>query len=98
MIRASWMLNKSSQRRRQLGQSTVEYILLVTAVIGIMIFFATSQDSGIQSKVNSTLQTATGAMQTKKDVLKGTHYTPDPATPVTGDPQVSVPLDKKEFQ
>ncbi len=38
------------------GQSTVEYILLVTAVVAVMILFTTNKNSGLQSKMNQTLE------------------------------------------
>ena len=44
--------------RKTRGQSTVEYILLVTAVVGVMILFLTNKNTGLQSKLNSTLDTA----------------------------------------
>ena len=40
------------------GQSTVEYILLVAAVIAVMIAFTTSPTGGLQSQLNSALGTA----------------------------------------
>lgn len=43
------------------GQSTVEYILLVTAVVAVMIMFATNNNGGLRGKLNATLdQTANG--------------------------------------
>ena len=44
------------------GQSTVEYILLVTAVIAVMIFFTTNQNNGLQGKLNATLETASNGI------------------------------------
>ena len=52
------MFNK--QRRK--GQSTVEYIILVTAVILVAIFFLTSSGGPFQKQLNGTMTTATGQM------------------------------------
>jgi Flp pilus assembly pilin Flp len=40
------------------GQSTVEYVLLVTAVVAVIIAMVTSNKSGLQSQLNSTLNSA----------------------------------------
>jgi len=37
------------------GQSTVEYILLVTAVIAVLIAFATNKSGPLQTQLNSTM-------------------------------------------
>ncbi|MDO8675289.1 MAG: hypothetical protein Q7K71_04130 [Candidatus Omnitrophota bacterium] len=37
------------------GQSTVEYILLATAVIGAMIFFTTGPNSALTGRLGNTL-------------------------------------------
>ena len=50
------------RKRSRSGQSTVEYILLVTAVIGVMIFFLTNSN-GLQGKLNSTLGTASNGIE-----------------------------------
>ena len=70
------------------GQSTVEYILLVTAVVAVMIVFATSQGGPLQSQLNTTLNTATSDMGNAASVLSGSHQaqtfcaaTADPGTP-----------------
>jgi len=48
------------------GQSTVEYILLVTAVVAVIIgFVATQNKGGFQSQLNQTLN---GAMQQMTDM------------------------------
>jgi len=44
------------------GQSTVEYVLLVAAVIAVMIAFTTKPNSGIQGELNTTLNAAVGQM------------------------------------
>ena len=58
------------------GQSTVEYILLVTAVVAVMIVFATSQNGGIQGQLNSVLGQATNGMNDEMGKLAGSHETP----------------------
>lgn len=40
------------------GQSTVEYILLVAAVIAVMVAFTTNPNAGVQNQLNSTLGAA----------------------------------------
>lgn len=49
--------------KKKSGQSTVEYILLVTAVIVILIFFLVSGNSPFKQKYNETLNIATSGMQ-----------------------------------
>ena len=47
------------------GQSTVEYVLLVTAVVAVIIAFVTvNNNGGFQAQLNSTLNTATQEMNT----------------------------------
>ena len=48
--------------RKKTGQSTVEYILLVTAVILILIFFLVAGNSPFKSKINQTLNEGTEGM------------------------------------
>ena len=44
------------------GQSTVEYILLVAAVIAVMVAFTTNSGTGVQKQLNITLDTAANQM------------------------------------
>ena len=44
------------------GQSTVEYILLATAVVGAMIFFTTGDNSVLKTRLGSTLNTAANSI------------------------------------
>jgi Flp pilus assembly pilin Flp len=54
------------------GQSTVEYVLLVAAVIAVMIAFATNQNSGgFQATLNTTLGSASDQMSNMADRLAG---------------------------
>ncbi len=64
------------------GQSTVEYILLATAVIGAMIVFATNKDAGLQSKLTDTLGTSTNTIANMTGRLKKSQEASDAkATP-----------------
>ena len=56
------------------GQSTVEYILLVTAVIAVIIVFVNGQQKGsFQQTLNSTLNQATEDMDTMSGTLVSSH-------------------------
>ena len=55
------------------GQSTVEYVLLVTAVVAVMIAFATSKNSGLQQQLNTTLNTVAADMGSGAGTLSGSH-------------------------
>ncbi len=69
------------------GQSTIEYILLVTAVIAIMIIFSTSNSTGIRSALNGVWGTATSDMGTGMTALSASHA---PGNAVAGPPENSV--------
>ena len=55
------------------GQSTVEYILLVTAVIAVMIFFTTNKNAGLQGTLNSTLDTTSNSITEMANRLTASH-------------------------
>ena len=55
------------------GQSTVEYILLVTAVVAILIVFLTNQSGGLQKQLNSTLTDVTDTIGNESDILINSH-------------------------
>ena len=57
------------------GQSTVEYIILVTAVIAVIIFFVLSPASPFRSKLGNTLETGTNGMLNKAQTLEASHST-----------------------
>jgi len=64
------------------GQSTVEYVLLMTAVVVVIIAFVSSANkSGFQAQLNATLNSATADMNTMAGTLQDSH---NPATPPTG--------------
>ena len=62
--------------RAESGQSTVEYIILVTAVIGAIIIFMVKPGNIFQTKVVNTFNQATQDMEDKGAALANTHYTP----------------------
>jgi len=55
-------LQKDKRMRAHKGQSTVEYILLVTAVVGVIILFASGSGSLFQTRLNSVFTTTTQDM------------------------------------
>jgi uncharacterized protein (UPF0333 family) len=56
------------------GQSTVEYILLVTAVLAVLIaFFANGGQYGFTNQLNSTLNQAAADMSTMQSTLVDSH-------------------------
>ena len=44
------------------GQSTVEYIVLVTAVLSVAILFLTNKDAGLQGKLTNTMDDVSEGM------------------------------------
>jgi len=62
------------------GQSTVEYILLMTAVVAVVIgFVATQQKGGFQDQLNETINGAMAQDVNMADRLANS-YTPSPAS------------------
>ena len=57
--------------KKKKGQSTVEYIILVTAVVAVIIFFVANPGSPFRTKINDTLGNATGAMANMAGRLNG---------------------------
>ena len=55
------------------GQSTVEYVLLVTAVIAVMVAFATSKSTGLQGQLNSSLTNVVGDLGNMANTLADSH-------------------------
>ena len=85
------VINKKGHRQGGAGQSTVEYILLATAVIGVMIVFATSPGTGLQRKLTDTLGTSANTIGNMTGRLhRSQQESPDASTPaqsvVTFDP------------
>ena len=67
------MRNLGPVLRRSSGQSTVEYILLATAVIAAIIVFTTNKDSGLQKQIGVTLNTSINGMDTMSNRLDASH-------------------------
>lgn len=63
--------HRGHRGRSRKGQSTVEYIVLVTAVLSVAILFMTNKDTGFQKKLNSTLEEVTGQMENMSSRLTG---------------------------
>ena len=62
------------KRKNVRGQSTVEYILLVTAVIAVAIVFLRPNDQGVlYQTVNKTFQDAANEVNALSDRLKNSH-------------------------
>jgi hypothetical protein len=57
--------------KKKKGQSTVEYIILVTAVIAVIILFTVTTSSPFRTKVGNTLGNATDAMVNMAQRLNG---------------------------
>jgi hypothetical protein len=57
--------------KKKKGQSTVEYIILVTAVIAVVIFFVVNDNSPFRQKMNATLGNATDSMVSMASRLNG---------------------------
>ena len=55
------------------GQSTVEYVLLVTAVLAVIIAFVSGSNGGFQVKLNATLNTAANEMNAEMYQLSQSH-------------------------
>lgn len=51
------------------GQSTVEYVLLMTAVVAVIIAMVTSNKGGLQGQLNATLNSAISGVGTMSDRL-----------------------------
>ncbi len=68
------------------GQSTVEYILLMTAVVAVIIAMVTSNKKGLQSQLNATLNSAIETIGTMSDRLANSEPASGPSNatnPVT---------------
>lgn len=54
---------KDNNKKQNQGQSTVEYILLVTAVIAVVIIFLTTKDGLFQKRLTNTLDISTNSLE-----------------------------------
>ena len=50
-------------RKKKKGQSTLEYIILVVAVVAVLVGFLATSNGGFQTAVNSTLSSGTSGMK-----------------------------------
>jgi hypothetical protein len=57
--------------KKKKGQSTVEYIILVTAVIAVIILFVVNPNSPFRTRMNDTLGNGTDAMANMAARLNG---------------------------
>ena len=57
--------------KKKKGQSTVEYIILVTAVVAVILVFSVAPGSPFRTKLGNTLGNATGAMVDMANSLNG---------------------------
>jgi len=70
------------------GQSTVEYVLLVTAVIAVIIALVTSNNGGLKGQLNSTYNSA---LTTVSDITGRLQNSEGPSNPGgTGTPPYSI--------
>jgi len=56
------VLKEDKRMHSHKGQSTVEYILLVTAVVAVIILFTTGNGNLFQTRLNSVFSTTTQDM------------------------------------
>ena len=66
--------------QKKKGQSTVEYLLLVTAVLGVFIVLLVKDKSIFKERVTNTFNIATNDMVDIANRLSGTHVTPKTGT------------------
>ena len=72
------------------GQSTVEYVLLVTAVVAVMIAFATKDNTGIRARINNIYTETGNSMGDLTESLTGSHA---PANEIKASPDAPLGLD-----
>jgi hypothetical protein len=75
--------------KRKKGQSTVEYIVLVTAVIGVAVAFLLSPAGPFKQNLNSTLSNASAQMGVMAGRMTGgqaltNEFSPAPTTTLPG--------------
>ena len=63
------------------GQSTVEYIVLVTAVVLVMILFLVGDQSPFKSKLTGTVGTVSDGMEALATRIDSTHVSPEKPSP-----------------
>ncbi len=64
------------------GQSTVEYIVLATAVIAVIILFVASPNGGFQGQLNNVIATSANRIESKGSTLTDSYdHSVDKAAP-----------------
>ena len=92
-----WNKRKGQRSSPHRGQSTVEYIILVSAVLAVAILFLTNSKGGFQEKLNQTLEDTTEHMNKMAGRL--TVSTPlDSRTAGSGAPAFSLDMEKTSIQ
>ncbi len=70
------MLKRKTQKhptKKRKGQSTVEYIILVAAVLGALLLFVGNENSPFRRAYNETLHTGTDGMENMAGRLSNSH-------------------------
>jgi hypothetical protein len=62
-------MNQAQVKNPQAGQSTIEYILMVTGVIAVVLFLTTGRESTFQSRLANTVNTTLGGMEDQAQKL-----------------------------
>ncbi|MDE2221696.1 MAG: class III signal peptide-containing protein [Candidatus Omnitrophica bacterium] len=60
--------------KNKTGQITVEYILVVTAVLIVIVAFVSNKNGPFQKQMNVTLNTALTEVNGESDQLSGSHH------------------------
>ncbi len=63
-----------AQQKKKKGQSTLEYIVLVTGVIAVLLIFVGSPNSGFRQAYNDTLTQGTNGMEDMANRLRYSRY------------------------
>ena len=63
------------------GQSTVEYILLATAVVGVMILFLTKKDTGLQGQLTNSYNGVVSGMGDLQETFSESHPLTNKSSP-----------------
>lgn len=71
--------------KNKTGQSTVEYVLLVTAVVVVVIaFLSSTNNGGFQAQLGNSLGNATQEINIEAGILAGSHAQDNASTSTTG--------------
>ena len=69
------------QQKKKKGQSTLEYIILVTGVIAVLLIFLNPKSGVFNRAFNATLATGTNGMQSLAERLRDSRPTSPMAAP-----------------